>query len=121
VENRLTCISNTDPTAKTQSFVHDYRSRRIRSTKDGVITHATFSGQVSAAEWTSSASATSPDRHFVRGVGMEGGVAGMDYALAGANASYVHYNGRGDAVATTDGTKARSSLTTCYGDGLVKW
>jgi RHS repeat-associated protein len=97
VENRLVGISSA---AGTQTFKHDYRSRRIARTAGAVTTQISYSGQLSALEWTDTAA--TPSKQFIRGAGMEGGVGGLNYVLEGGTASTLHYNHRGDVIMKSD-------------------
>lgn len=84
------------------NYAYDYRTRRVlrdESSAGGSRTHISFSGGTSAQEYTGSA--PTPTVEYIRGSDYGGGIGGILYTLRSGDASFKHYNARGDVVAAT--------------------
>ncbi|WP_269540166.1 RHS repeat domain-containing protein [Cerasicoccus fimbriatus] len=120
-ENRLIRVED-DGQQKTYDYAYDYRTRRVgrnESAAGGDITYLVFSGGTSVQEWNEAAGAgfsPADDElvvNYVRGSDYGGGVGGILYTLRDRDAdtqvddaTFNHYNTRGDVVAKTDDADA---------------
>jgi RHS repeat-associated protein len=113
-ENRL--LSVVEPTM-THSYEYDYRTRRIARTEGANVARIVFSGGTSYAEYAAGNGLASPTVEYVRGSDYGGGVGGILYTLRSGNASYTHYNNRGDVTAKTNdvGTATYQAIYEAFG------
>ncbi len=108
LENRLSqvmppALVGAGTVPPTYAYAYDYRTRRVGRTEGSVSTAVVFSGGTSIAEYPGGGS-TGPTVEFVRGSDWGGGVGGILYSVRGGNASFDHYNARGDVSTQTSGT-----------------
>jgi len=110
-ENRLTGVT-TGSDGKDYAYSYDYRSRRVERVENGLSTKVIFSGGLSIQEYSTISSPAARLVEYIRGHEMGGGVGGILYSNRGTvqapQLSYDHYNIRGDVVATTAASGAKT-------------
>ncbi len=104
-ENRLIGVTSGSD-GKVYSYTYDYRTRRVERVENGLSTKVIFSGGLSVKEYDNGSTYASVE--YIRGHEMGGGIGGILYSNRGGALSFDHYNIRGDVVATTAASGAKT-------------
>ncbi len=87
--------------ANAYSYLHDYRTRRVTRTENGLTTKVSYLGGTSAQEYEG----TTLKVEYIRGADLGGGIGGILYTdRAGTGIKHFHYNHRGDVTLKTTST-----------------
>lgn len=111
-QNRLVQLTrNISPGTGTYYYDYDYRTRRVKRQEPSATNYVTFTGGVSAIEFTAGGSTVV---EYVRGRDMGGGVGGVLFSQRGSTKTFSHGNGRGDITTRTNGTTGAAAWRATY-------
>lgn len=103
------------------SYSYDAVGRRVHRVEEQDSRRFSFAGEIPVQEY--SGEVGSPDREYVHGLGLGGGIGSVVYAISATSGvdGYRHYNVRGDlvAIANSTGNTAYEQLYGAFGDRLL--